>query len=164
MQTKTLSDEAPRSASMPRAMLAMLLLGAALACLPLPARGKTPTATTHAGPAAATRSAKAAPASSATPAASEEVPLPQSHVPPFAQVDTNHDGKIEWKEAKAVNVPKKVFDQFDFDRNGTLSETEWLFVRLHMTDFTPPNVTTPAPASATKKQSCPQTGTAAPTQ
>ena len=151
MRAKTLSGEDARPVTAPRATLGILLLGMALACLPSPARGEPAAAATRAAPTAATRSASAAPASSATPPASEEVPLPQSHVPPFAQVDTNHDGKIEWQEAKAANVPKKIFDQFDFDHNGTLSETEWLFVRLHMTNFTPPKGTTAAAAAATHK-------------
>jgi len=141
MRAKTLYDGNPRTITTPRALLGILPLGIALACLAL---------TAHAQAAAATAAGTAAPASSATPPASEEVPLPQSHVPPFAQVDTNHDNKIEWKEAKAVNVPKKIFDRFDFNHNGTLSETEWLFVRLHMTDFTPPKGTAAAPAAATK--------------
>ena len=119
--------------------------------LPLWARAQTPSSTT--AHAATTASAETtAPASeTAPPAASEEVPLPQSHVPAFSQVDSNHDGKIEWQEAQAVGVSKKVFKQFDFDHSGALSETEWLFVRLHMTDFTPPKSTAAAPASATKK-------------
>ena len=149
MQTKNLSDEDTRSATAPRAMLGTLLLGVALACLPLPARGEA-AAPAPTAPAAATGSSRTTSASSATPPASEEVPLPQSHVPPFARVDTNHDGKIEWKEAQAVNVPKKVFDQFDFNHDGTLSETEWLFIRLHMTDFAPPKGTASAPATTTK--------------
>lgn len=106
---------------------------------------------TQANPAAAgATSAKAAATATAT--ATEEVPLPKSPIPPFAKADTNNDGKIEWSEAQAVKVPKKLFDQFDFDKNGSLSETEWLFVRLHMTDFTPPKTTTAAPAAATRKR------------
>ncbi len=130
---------------------AVLLFTAALMALPLSVRAQaTSAATTHA---ATTASAAAtAPASETTPPpASEEVPLPQSHAPAFKEVDTNHDGKIEWKEAQAVGVPKKTFDKFDFDHSDALSQTEWLFVRLHMTDFTPPKGTVAAPAAATKK-------------
>ena len=151
MRAKTLSGEDARPVIASPATLGILLLGMALAWLPLPARAEAAATATHAAPASATGPAGAAPASSATPPASEDVPLPQSHVPPFAQVDTNHDGKIEWQEAKAVNVPRKIFNQFDFDHNGTLSETEWLFVRLHMTNFTPPRGTAAAPAAATGK-------------
>lgn len=78
--------------------------------------------------------------------AREDISLPPSAVPPFAKADRNHDGKIEWSEAKALKVPKKLFEHDDFNNNGTLSETEWLFVRLDMTDFTPP---TRAKAAAT---------------
>ena len=92
----------------------------------------------------------AAPATVASPKNSthtgEDISLPPSSVPPFAAADRNHDGKIEWSEAKALKVPKKIFEHDDFDNNGTLSETEWLFVRLDMTAFTPP---TRAKAAAT---------------
>jgi hypothetical protein len=70
--------------------------------------------------------------------AREDISLPPSAVPPFAEADRNHDGKIEWSEAKALKVPKKLFEHDDFDNNGTLDETEWMFVRLDMTVFTPP--------------------------
>jgi|GEM_PF-1665376 len=80
--------------------------------------------------------------------AAEDISLPPSAVPPFARADTNHDGKIDWKEAQALKVPKKIFDNDDFDHNGTLNQTEWLFVRLDMTDFTPATATR-APASST---------------
>lgn len=91
---------------------------------------------------------RSAPHAQTTPRTVEDVPLPQSPVPPFAQVDTNHDGKIEWPEAKAVGVPKKLFNHFDFDHNGSLTETEWLFLRLDMTHFAP-TATTKAPPAAT---------------
>lgn len=57
---------------------------------------------------------------------------PKSAIPPFKKVDTNHDGKIEWKEAKAVNVPKKIFKQNDFRNTGKLTRSEWQFVRIEM--------------------------------
>ncbi|MGA7965528.1 MAG: hypothetical protein WCB49_06540 [Gammaproteobacteria bacterium] len=82
--------------------------------------------------------------------AKEDISLPPSAVPKFSVADRNHDGKIEWAEAKALKVPKKIFDHDDFDNNGSLNETEWLFVRLDMTDFTPAaTTTTKAPGSAT---------------
>lgn len=58
--------------------------------------------------------------------------LKSSSVPPFKKADTNHDGKIEWKEAKAVGVPKKLFKQDDFRQDGKLTKSEWHFVRLEM--------------------------------
>ncbi len=93
----------------------------------------------------------AAPSTAASPTNSvhtrEDISLPPSAVPPFATADRNHDGKIEWSEAKALKVPKKIFEHDDFNNNGTLDETEWLFVRLDMTTFTPP--TRRAKAAAT---------------
>ena len=118
---------------------AALLLAAGVFALPLSAVGKpAPAKPSAAGTAPARATAPSAGTASLSAKAADEATLPQSRVPPFAQVDTNHDGKIEWKEAQAVKVPKKIFDQFDFNKNGTLSQTEWLFVRLHMTDFAPP--------------------------
>lgn len=64
--------------------------------------------------------------------------MPQSSVPKFKQADTNHDGKIEWKEAKAAGVPKKLFQRDDFDHSGSLNKNEWMFVRLDMTNFKAP--------------------------
>lgn len=84
----------------------------------------------------------AAPKPSGPPPSASAPSMPKSPVPPFKQVDTNHDGKISWKEAKAVGVPQKIFKADDFDHNGELNETEWMFVRLDMTKFN-------APASAT---------------
>ncbi|MGA7965530.1 MAG: hypothetical protein WCB49_06550 [Gammaproteobacteria bacterium] len=66
---------------------------------------------------------------------------PKSAVPPFKQVDTNHDGKIEWQEAKAVHVPKKIFKQNDFSNTGKLTRSEWQFVRIEM----PANKKPPSP-------------------
>lgn len=121
---------------------AALILAAGALALPLSAVAKAaPAKAPAAGTAPPPSTAPSASTASLTAKASDEATLPQSRVPPFAQVDTNHDGKIEWKEAKAVKVPKKIFDQFDFNKNGTLSQTEWLFVRLHMTDFAPPKAT-----------------------
>ncbi|MDN5865348.1 MAG: hypothetical protein L0I62_09085 [Gammaproteobacteria bacterium] len=71
------------------------------------------------------------------------IPMPTPPVPKFAQADADGDGKITWKEAENLGVPKKLFQQDDFDDSGDLIETEWMFVRLDMTDFTPP----PAPGS-----------------
>ena len=58
--------------------------------------------------------------------------MPKSAVPKFKKADANHDGKIEWKEAKALGVPKKLFKQDDFSQSGKLSKTEWQFVRMEM--------------------------------
>ncbi len=150
-QQKTLHSNARPGITVTNNTFTALILAIILMALPFLARAQAPSAAT----ASTTPTASAgttAPASETTPPpASEEVPLPQSRVPAFTDVDTNHDGKIEWKEAQAVNVPKKLFDHFDFDHSGALSQTEWLFVRLHMTDFTPPKGTTAAPAPATKK-------------
>ncbi len=130
----------------------VLLVAAVSLALPRPVLAAASPATAATAAAAASAGTAAPASKTAPPPASEEVPLPQSHVPAFAEVDANHDGKIEWKEAQAVKVPRKVFEQFDFDHDGTLSQTEWLFVRLHMTDFTPPKATgtAAAPATATK--------------
>lgn len=56
----------------------------------------------------------------------------KSPVPKFKKVDKNGNGKISWKEAKAVGVPKKIFKKDDFNHNGTLNRTQWMFVRLDM--------------------------------
>ena len=118
-------------------LLAILVLGTA-AISARAAAPATAAGTAHATPQAATSPTQAQ--------AQEDISLPPSAAPPFAQVDTDHDGTIDWKEAQAAGVPKKIFDHDDFDGNGKLNETEWLFVRLDMTDFTP---RTKAPAAAT---------------
>ena len=64
--------------------------------------------------------------------------MPASRVPRLNKVDTNHDGKIEWKEAKAVGVPKKLFKQDDFNHTGKLTKSEWHFVRIEMPAKKPP--------------------------
>lgn len=93
-----------------------------------------------------------APSSTSAPSAqsvkSARSTMPKPPVPKFAQADTNHDGKVSWKEARALGVPEKLFKQDDFDKSGDLNETEWMFVRLDMTDFTPPGATSSAPASS----------------
>lgn len=53
-------------------------------------------------------------------------------VPTFSQADKNNDGWIEWSEAKAVGIPKSVFDQHDQQKKGKLTMTEWQVVRLEM--------------------------------
>lgn len=58
--------------------------------------------------------------------------MPKSAVPKFKKADANNDGKIEWKEAKALGVPKKLFKQDDFSHTGKLDKTEWQFVRIEM--------------------------------
>ena len=127
----------------PCTLLAVLLLSLAA----FPARAAAPSApsATAKTPAAAQNT----PGSQTGIQAAEDISLPPSAVPAFAQADANHDGKIEWQEAQALKVPKKIFDNDDFDHNGTLNQTEWLFVRLDMTDFTPAKSTSAAPASGT---------------
>lgn len=58
--------------------------------------------------------------------------MPKSALPKFKKADANHDGKIEWKEAKALGVPKKLFKRDDFNQSGKLNKTEWQFVRMEM--------------------------------
>lgn len=78
-------------------------------------------------------------ATASTAATSAAPAMPKSPVPEFKQADTNHDGSISWAEAKAVGVPEALFKRDDFDHNGKLNETEWMFVRLDMTDFNAPS-------------------------
>ena len=96
-----------------------------------------------------TAKAQTVPSAKTVAHAREDIALPPSAVPKFSVADRNHDGKIEWSEAKALKVPKKIFDHDDFDNNGTLNQTEWLFVRLDMTKFTTGGPTTKAPGPAT---------------
>ncbi|MGH8126964.1 MAG: hypothetical protein ACRETC_01160 [Gammaproteobacteria bacterium] len=110
------------------------------------AQAAAPTPATTAATAPVTT--QPAPSAKTVAHAKENITLPPSAVPKFSVADTNHDGKIEWNEAQALKVPKKIFKHDDFDNNGSLNETEWLFVRLDMTDFTPATATK-APASAT---------------
>lgn len=58
-------------------------------------------------------------------------------VPKFKRADKNDDGKIEWQEAKAAHVPKKLFKREDFNSNGTLNRSEWAFVRMDMNNAPP---------------------------
>lgn len=53
-------------------------------------------------------------------------------VPKFAQADKNNDGWIEWSEAKAVGIPRSVFEEHDQQKKGELTMTEWQVVRLEM--------------------------------
>lgn len=87
---------------------------------------------------AAACAASAAPPATAPQPATAAIPMPAPPVPEFKHADANHDGKISRKEAQRLGVPKKTFTNNDFDRNGTLNQTEWMFVRLSMTDFAPP--------------------------
>lgn len=89
--------------------------------------------------AAAPAAALAMGSGAAAPAASSVQPaMPKSPLPKFKQADTNHDGKIEWNEAKADGVSQKLFKRDDFNHDGTLNKTEWMFVRLDSTDFKSP--------------------------
>ena len=72
------------------------------------------------------------------PKSSHRSKMPASRAPRFNKADTNHDGKIEWKEAKAVGVPKKLFKQDDFNHTGKLTKSEWHFVRIEMPAKKPP--------------------------
>lgn len=56
--------------------------------------------------------------------------MPKSALPKFKKADTNHDGKIEWNEAKSLGVPKKLFKRDDFNQSGKLNKTEWQIVRM----------------------------------
>ncbi len=60
--------------------------------------------------------------------------MARSPVPKFHKADKNGDGKIEWKEAKALGVPKKIFRNDDFDASHKLDKTQWRIVRLDMKD------------------------------
>lgn len=57
-----------------------------------------------------------------------------SSLPDFKKVDTNGDGKIEWAEAKAQNVPRSIFDKEDYEKNGSLDESEWMLVGFDVTE------------------------------
>ena len=46
-------------------------------------------------------------------------------LPPFADVDTNGDGKITMREASSWERLMTAFDQADADRDGLLSEAEY---------------------------------------
>ncbi len=83
----------------------------------------------------------------APPPASASTAMPKSPVPPFAEADADHDGKISRSEAKTLGVPEKIFKQDDFDKNGALNPTEWMFVRLDLTDFGPAAASAPRPAT-----------------
>lgn len=53
-------------------------------------------------------------------------------VPSFKKVDSNGDHEIEWNEAKAVGVPKAVFNRYDYHHDGKLTLTEWKMVKVAM--------------------------------
>lgn len=53
-------------------------------------------------------------------------------VPAFGKVDTNGDHFIEWKEAKAVGVPKATFQSDDYNHDGKLTSTDWKLVQMDM--------------------------------
>lgn len=58
----------------------------------------------------------------------EPTAWPKSDLPPFKKADKNGDGKIEWKEARALDVSKARFDKNDFEHNGKLDRTEWMML------------------------------------
>lgn len=85
-------------------------------------------------PAAALAAGTGAPAVATGSAAGVKGPFGARHapVPPFGKVDKNGDGVIEWSEAKAAGVPKKIFTEEDFHHDGKLTLTEWRLVRVAM--------------------------------
>lgn len=99
--------------------------------------------------AAAPKPASASKPASAPVPTSAAAAMPKPPVPKFKQVDANHDGKISRSEAKKLGVPGKIFKQDDFDKSGDLNQTEWMFVRLDMTDFGPAAGTAFSPAATT---------------
>ena len=58
----------------------------------------------------------------------EPTAWPKSSLPPFKKADKNGDGKIEWKEARALDVSKARFKKNDFEHNGKLDRTEWMML------------------------------------
>jgi len=65
-------------------------------------------------------------------------------LPSFSKADANGDGSVEWQEAKALNVPHKLFKREDVRHDGKLTLTEWRVVRVAMVR------TTGLPAAPTK--------------
>ena len=59
---------------------------------------------------------------------------PASSLPAFHKADTNGDGKIEWREAKADKVPKSIFKKEDYENNGSLDQTEWMLAGFDVTE------------------------------
>ena len=55
-------------------------------------------------------------------------PTPGKSWPSFSKADTNGDGQIEWREAKAEHVKKRFFKKEDYEHNGKLDRTEWMLV------------------------------------
>ena len=85
-------------------------------------------------------------------------------VPPFNKVDSNGDHEIEWKEAKAVGVPKAIFKRYDYHHDDKLNGTEWKMVKLAMIETaklpTTGSKSLPkVPASVVKKIHAPAYGT-----
>ena len=58
----------------------------------------------------------------------EPTAWPKSSLPTFTKADKNGDGKIEWKEAKALDVSKARFKKEDFEHSGKLDRTEWMML------------------------------------
>ncbi|MFT3736884.1 MAG: EF-hand domain-containing protein [Rhodocyclaceae bacterium] len=54
---------------------------------------------------------------------------PKSAVPGFAQLDVNRDGFIDGKEARASDIVSSWLKTADRDRDGRLSELEFLNAR-----------------------------------
>lgn len=84
-------------------------------------------------------------------------------VPAFKKVDTNGDHRIEWKEARAVGVPRQIFRRYDYHHDGKLTLTDWKFVKvamLHTSALPRPESTSlpPVPASVAKSIHAPVYG------
>lgn len=63
-----------------------------------------------------------------------EEPIRGTTLPSFKKADTNRDGKIEWKEARADKVPRAIFMKEDYERSGTLDKSEWTLADFAMTE------------------------------
>ena len=61
-------------------------------------------------------------------------PITGRTLPAFKQADTNHDGKIEWKEARADKVPRAIFKKEDYESSGTLDRSEWTLADFAITE------------------------------
>lgn len=86
-------------------------------------------------------------------------------VPAFGKVDTNGDHFIEWKEAKAVGVPKATFQSDDYNHDDKLTPTDWKLVQMdmiHTASLPKPESTAmqPVPASVARAVKAPSYATA----
>lgn len=49
------------------------------------------------------------------------------NLPKFAKADSNGDKKLTWKEAQKLGIPKSVFDDEDYDGDGTISKITYKY-------------------------------------